>query len=82
LLYTKFFSGTSSAAAMVAGALGCIQGARKGAHLPPLTPRAARELLRCKWLGSQQEMVSGSGPDVSKRIGSRPNLIKMITAVV
>jgi hypothetical protein len=81
--YTKVFDGTSSAAAMVAGALGCIQGARKGAGLPPLTPREARELLRCKWLGSPQQKPSGNrGPAVNKFIGSRPNLIKMIAAVV
>ncbi len=78
--YTNVFSGTSSAAAMVAGALGCIQGARKGAGLSPLTPSEARELLRCKWLGSPQERDDGS--PVTRRIGSRPNLIKMITAVV
>jgi len=80
LKYTNVFSGTSSAAAMVAGALGCIQGARKGARLPPLTPSEARQLLRCNWLGSPQE--SDSGSPVRRRIGNRPNLIKMITAVV
>lgn len=80
LQYTNVFSGTSSAAAMVAGALGCIQGARKGAGLSPLTPSEARELLRCKWLASPQETDSGS--PVRRRIGSRPNLIKMIAAVV
>jgi hypothetical protein len=78
--YTNVFSGTSSAAAMVAGALGCIQGARKGAGLSPLTPSEARELLRCKWLGSPQERDDGS--PVRRRIGSRPNLVKMIAAVV
>jgi Subtilase family len=72
--YTQFFSGTSSAAAMVAGALGCIQGARKGVGLAPLTPRQARDLLRREDLGTPQ-------PDAS-RIGSRPNLLKMIAAVV
>ena len=78
--YTNLFNGTSSAAAMVAGALGCIQGARKGAGLLPLTPSEARELLRREGLGSPQERDVGS--PVRKRIGNRPNLIKMIPAVV
>jgi subtilisin family serine protease len=80
LQYTNRFSGTSSATAMVAGALGCIQGARKGAGLPPLTPSEARDLLRCSWLGELQQ--SGDRSPVRRRIGSRPNLIKMVTAVV
>jgi hypothetical protein len=80
LQYTNVFSGTSSAAAMVAGALGCMQGARKCAGLSPLTPSEARELLRSKWLGSPQERDDGS--PVRRRIGSRPNLIKMIAAIV
>ena len=80
LRYTKLFSGTSSAAAMVTGALGCIQGARKGAGLAPLTPLEARELLRRPDLGSPQQ--AGGGTPTTKPIGSRPNLLKMIAAVV
>ena len=81
--YTNLFSGTSSAAAMVAGALGCIQGARKGAGLPPLTPSEARELLRREGLGSpQQKTGDRDGRPTSFLIGSRPDLIKMIAAVV
>src|SRR5215213_1460684 len=80
VLYTKLFGGTSSAAAMVAGALGCIQGARKGAGLAPLTPAQARALLRREDLGSPQQ--DGDVTLVGERIGSRPNLLKMIAEVI
>ena len=81
--YTRVFSGTSSAAAMVAGALACVQGALKGANRPPLTPSQARELLRRGGLGSPQQKANGrSGPPLNSLIGSRPNLIKMIAAVI
>jgi hypothetical protein len=81
--YTKLFSGTSSAAAMVAGALGCIQGALKGAGRPPLTPSEARALLRREDLGSPQQKANGKrGLPINSLIGSRPDLIKMIAAVV
>lgn len=79
-LYTQSFGGTSSAAAMVAGALGCIQGALKGAGRAPLTPALARTLLRRDDLGSPQQ--DGSNTVVGERIGSRPNLITMIAEVL
>ncbi len=81
--YTRAFNGTSSAAAMVAGALGCIQGALKGKGLPPLTPAEARELLRREGLGSPQQEADDS-PDRPRSflIGSRPDLIKMIPAAI
>ena len=80
--YTMLFDGTSSAAAMVAGALGCIQGARKGARLSPLTPAEARELLRREGLGSPQQDDDDTNSPSSRRIGSRPNLLKMIPAAL
>src|SRR5215207_6105163 len=71
--YTKSFSGTSSAAPMVAGALACVQGVLRAEGLPPLTPRQARALLRVT--GSPQA-AAASGP--LKRIGQRPNLRELI----
>lgn len=67
--YTDCFGGTSGAAAMVAGVLGCLQGFLRtfGA---PLTPASARNLLTS--LGSGQQ--SAPGRHESQRIGPRPNL--------
>lgn len=74
--YTSRFSGTSSAAPMVVGVLACIQGIRRAAGQPPLTPAQARNLLRTT--GSSQQ----DGPDQpsAKRIGTRPDLRAMIAA--
>ena len=44
--YTERFSGTSSAAPMVAGALACVQGVLRAAGRRPLTPAQARAALR------------------------------------
>ena len=44
--YTGEFSGTSSAAALLAGVLVCVQGIVKGRKLPPLTPAQDPNLLR------------------------------------
>lgn len=72
--YTDSFSGTSSAAPMVAGALACLQGIRKAEGLAPLGPADARKLLRDT--GTPQ----GDHPDspASRRIGNRPNLRQMV----
>jgi subtilisin family serine protease len=74
--YTGRFSGTSSAAPMVAGALACLQGILKAGGLPPLGPSAARGLLR--GTGSPQQDHPSS--PASRRIGSRPDLRQMIGA--
>jgi subtilase family protein/uncharacterized protein DUF5648 len=68
--YSDQFSGTSSASPIVVGALGCVQGAMRTGGGPPLTPAAARNLLRTT--GSVQ--VDGPGRPVTQRIGNRPNL--------
>lgn len=73
--YTGGFSGTSSAAAMITGALACLQGIlrAKGKILKPAT---ARDILRDEQLGSPQQ----SSPffPASQRIGPRPDLRKLI----
>jgi len=63
--YTDRFSGTSSAAPMVAGALACVQGMLRAAGREPLTPQQAR--LGLRETGSEQ-----AGPD--EPIGTRPNI--------
>jgi subtilisin family serine protease len=72
--YTGDFSGTSSAAPMVAGVLGCLQGIRKAQNKAPLTPAQARELLRTTGI---QQGHSPQSP-ASKRIGNRPDLQRLI----
>ena len=76
--YTHAFGGTSSAAAIVAGALGCVQGALCAAGQPLLTPTTARGLLRST--GSPQE-DSPCMPR-SQRIGNRPDLRQMIGRLI
>jgi hypothetical protein len=71
--YTDRFSGTSSAAPMVAGALACVQGVLRAAGHRPLTPTEARAALR--ETGSPQPPA----PDGSiERIGSRPDIGQLI----
>ena len=74
LWYTAIFDGTSSAAAMVAGAIACVQGARRAASLPLRTPVQMRNDLRTT--GSAQQ-ASSIAP-LSQRIGSRPNLRQLL----
>lgn len=63
--YTDRFSGTSSAAPMVAGALACVQGMLRAAGRRPLTPGQAR-------LGLRETGSAQTGPD--ERIGTRPDI--------
>jgi hypothetical protein len=74
--YTNFFNGTSSASPIVTGVVACLQGVQKAAGRALLTPRRMRELLRTT--GSPQ--MAGANP-VSQRIGNRPNLQALISAV-
>lgn len=76
--YTGRFSGTSSAAPMVAGALGCLQGILKAKGLPLLGPSDARELLRSTGSPQQDHPSSPAG----ERIGNRPDLRQMISALL
>lgn len=72
--YTGRFSGTSSAAPMIAGALACLQGIQRAKGLPPLTASEARERLRKT--GRPQQ------PDGAKeRIGRRPDLVELIESL-
>jgi len=74
--YTRRFNGTSSAAAMITSALGCLQGVvrSEGAILEPAR---ARQLLRDNALGSPQQ-DGPLGPARLEPIGPRPDLRKLI----
>jgi hypothetical protein len=72
--YTDTFSGTSSAAPIVVGALGCVQGILRAQGAPPLTSARARSLLRAT--GSPQQ--DAPGRPRTQRIGNRPNLRQLI----
>ncbi|WP_375768739.1 S8 family serine peptidase [Archangium gephyra] len=63
--YTGSFSGTSSAAPIVVGAVANLQGIAHATGMGPLEPRALRELLRAT--GTPQSSSS-------KQIGSMPDL--------
>ena len=93
--YTDEFSGTSSASPIVVGALGCVQGILRARGGTLLTSARAISLLRST--GSPQQdgsgfrflgNMTGSGypqnhPDRprTQRIGNRPNLRQLISAV-
>lgn len=72
--YTDKFRGTSSAAPIVVGAVGCLQGVLTALGKPRLGPLEMRDLLRRT--GSPQE--NAPGRPVEQRIGNRPNLKEMI----
>jgi hypothetical protein len=73
--YTDTFGGTSSASPIIVGTLGCVQGVLRAAAVTPLTPSAAKDLLRNT--GSPQQ----DAPDrpSTQRIGNRPDLRVLIT---
>lgn len=75
--YTDVFGGTSSASAMVTGALACIQGVLKASGKPLLTPITARQMLRT--FGSVQQ----DAPlfPATQRIGNRPDLFLMLSSL-
>jgi hypothetical protein len=66
--YTQSFNGTSSAAAMVAGAVACLSGILKANAIDPISPQDMKDLLVST--GTPQ----GKGP----HIGPRPDLRKAI----
>jgi subtilisin family serine protease len=78
LWYTDVFSGTSSASPVVVGALACVQGALRAAGRPALSPIAARSVLH--EFGSFQQ--DAPGRPASQRIGNRPDLFLMLSAMV
>jgi hypothetical protein len=63
--YTASFSGTSSAAPIVVGAVASLQGAANAAGKGPIAPRVLRALLR--------DTGTPQAPS-TRRIGSQPNL--------
>ena len=76
--YTDRFAGTSSAAAIVTGVLGCVQGVKRAQGAALLTPATARALLRST--GSPQQ---DSVPyPATQRIGNRPDLRQMLGGLV
>jgi hypothetical protein len=75
--YTDRFSGTSSASPIVVGALACVQGILRAMGRTPLDPAQAKQLLRTT--GSPQQ--DAPGRPATQRIGNRPDLRQMITAV-
>jgi hypothetical protein len=75
--YTDGFAGTSSASAMLAGVMGCVQGVARTVGTP-LTPSQARALLRAT--GSPQQDNLPQSP-VTKRIGNRPDLRQLLGAL-
>lgn len=72
--YSDTFSGTSSASPVVVGTLACVQGILKARQQSPLTPRAARELLR---EGGSAQTDAPDRP-ARQRIGPRPDLRELI----
>ena len=68
--YTLRFSGTSSAAPIVAGAAACLQGRAKAKNGAPMTPAKVRDILMKT--GTPQQ--AGPGAPLSQHIGPLPNL--------
>lgn len=73
--YTDTFSGTSAATPLVGGALAALQGMLKAAAQPPMSPEAARGVLRAT--GSPQQ--DAPGRPASQRIGNRPDIKAAVT---
>lgn len=69
--YTLHFSGTSSAAPIVAGAVACLQGHAKAKHGAPLKPDKVRQVLMKT--GTPQE--KGPSVPLTQRIGPMPDLL-------
>jgi serine protease len=71
--YTRFFSGTSSAAPMVAAAAVAVQGRRRALGLPPMTAAQVAQLLRES--GSPQRGLTG------QNIGPFPDLYRALLSI-
>lgn len=70
--YTRFFSGTSSAAAMVAGIATCLQSAGKYRQNEFLTPDQLRHTLRITGTSQSGSKIIGPLPDIAAAIESIP----------
>lgn len=66
--YTKDYSGTSSAAAIVAGAAVLVQSVYKASSLGPLSPPTLRTLLK----------ATGTNDAANQKIGTMPDLRKIL----
>lgn len=77
-LYTQTFGGTSSATALTAGVVGCVQGALLAAGMPRLRPLRMRALLRST--GSPQQDTTGR--PATQRIGTRPDLKEVLAVAL
>jgi hypothetical protein len=77
--YTRRFNGTSSASAMIAGAVCCLQGVAN-VKKKNLTPLQVRTLLRDQNFGEPQQN-GPLGPATSQRIGPRPDLKRLIQSL-
>jgi hypothetical protein len=78
--YTNRFSGTSSAAPIVAGALACVQGMLRASGRRPLTPAEARQALRETGAAQQDAPALGEAParPAAQRIGNRPDTTQLL----
>jgi hypothetical protein len=80
--YTSRFNGTSSASAMVAGAIGCLHGILRARGSAPLDPLVLRNLLRRDDLNSPQQIGRFPTDPSLVRIGPRPDLCKLIAHLI
>ncbi|MFW9973012.1 MAG: S8 family serine peptidase [Candidatus Odinarchaeota archaeon] len=78
--YTDSFSATSSATAIIAGVVACIQGVAKRAMGIALTPTDIRNLLKDPANGTPQQS-SFTFPAASHHIGPMPDLEKILNAI-
>jgi hypothetical protein len=75
--YTARFRGTSAAAAMVAGAVACLQGALRAVGASGLSPAEARAWLRAACTPQQD----APGRPVYERVGGLPDLRSLLDNV-
>jgi hypothetical protein len=80
--YTRRFKGTSSAAAMAAGVLGCLQGFIRARGEALLETATARRLLQSDDFNSPQVDGPSGTPAAMFRSGPRPNLCGLIEHLV
>lgn len=77
--FTSMHFGTSSATAIVAGAVACLQSIHIEAFSSPLTPWRIRKLLSNASNGTAQQHLPGTEPE--EHIGPLPDLRKLIAAI-
>ena len=75
---TTGFSGTSAAAAIIAGVAASVQGMARSLRGGPLTPEALRKLLSDPANGTSSDDSTPAGP---QQIGVMPDLVKLAAAI-